>query len=169
MNAGDILNSDIISDEIVMGILKNPKEELFAQAFVQTNSSSDAYRKAYNAENMAATSIHVEATRVKKRPSVSLRIKELQEEIKMQHNITVESLLQELEEARTVALTCETPQTSAAVSATMGKAKLTGLDKQVIELRGNMMIETRSIASIFEGDPPEDAEDAEDAEEEGED
>lgn len=140
-----------------MGILKNPREEKFAQAFVKTSSSSDAYREAYNANNMAATSIHVESTRVKQRPSVSLRIKELQEEIKMQHDITIESLLQELEEARTVALTCETPQTSAAVSATMGKAKLTGLDKQVIELRGNMMIETRSISSIFEGAPQEDA------------
>lgn len=134
-----------------MGALKNPREENFAQAYVRTSSSSDAYREAYNAKNMAATSIHVESTRVKQRPTVTLRIKELQEEIKMQHDITIESLLQELEEARTVALTCETPQTSAAVSATMGKAKLTGLDKQVIELRGSMMIETRSIASIFEG------------------
>ena len=40
--------------------------------------------------------------------------------------------------ARTIALSCETPQTSAAVSATMGKAKLCGLDKQLIELSGEV-------------------------------
>jgi len=132
-----------------MGALKNPREENFAQAYVRTSSSSDAYREAYNAKNMAATSIHVESTRVKQRPTVTLRIKELQEEIKMQHDITIESLLQELEEARTVALTCETPQTSAAVSATMGKAKLTGLDKQVIELRGNITVEPKGLDDFY--------------------
>ncbi len=157
---GDKLISDINNAErFEMGILKNPKEEKFAQTFVQTNSSSDAYRAAYKADKMAATSIHVEAARVKHRPRVTLRIQELQEEIKMQHDITIESLLQELEEARTVALTCETPQTSAAVSATMGKAKLTGLDKQVIELRGSMLIETKSISSIFEEAPGDDEDD----------
>ena len=52
------------------------------------------------------------------------------------HGVTVDGLLKELEEARTVALTCETPQTSAAIAATMGKAKLTGLDKQIVEMSG---------------------------------
>lgn len=53
-------------------------------------------------------------------------------EIKQRHNVTVDSLLAELEEARQ-ALSAETPQSSAAVAATMGKAKLVGLDKQIID------------------------------------
>ncbi|MDG6264490.1 terminase small subunit, partial [Glaesserella parasuis] len=46
------------------------------------------------------------------------------------HKLTVDDLLDELEVAREKAL--EREQLSVAVSATMGKAKLLGLDKQVI-------------------------------------
>ena len=48
------------------------------------------------------------------------------------HELTIDDLVAELEEARTAALGAENPQSSAAVSATMGKAKLLGLvvDKQ---------------------------------------
>ena len=51
-------------------------------------------------------------------------------------------LILELEEARKAALKAETPQSSAAVAATMGKAKMLGFDKQIIELTtGAEMIE----------------------------
>ena len=42
--------------------------------------------------------------------------------------VTVESLLAELDENRQIALAAETPQAGAANTATMGKAKLCGLD-----------------------------------------
>lgn len=48
--------------------------------------------------------------------------------------VTVESLTEELEEARVIAREDRVP--TAMVSATMGKAKLYGLDKQVIEHKG---------------------------------
>ena len=47
--------------------------------------------------------------------------------------ITLQSLINELEEARVAALTAETVQSSAAVAATQAKAKLTGMDKLVID------------------------------------
>jgi phage terminase small subunit len=47
--------------------------------------------------------------------------------------ITLQSLIDELEEARVAALTAETVQSSAAVAATQAKAKLTGMDKLVID------------------------------------
>ena len=47
--------------------------------------------------------------------------------------ITLQSLIEELEEARLAALTAETVQSSAAVAATQAKAKLTGMDKLVID------------------------------------
>ena len=47
--------------------------------------------------------------------------------------ITLQSLIDELEEARQAALGAETVQSSAAVAATQAKAKLTGMDKLVID------------------------------------
>lgn len=128
-----------------------PNEEKFAQSFVETGNASEAYRTAYKADKMSDNAIYVEACRVKDRPRVSLRIKELQDEIKKRHSVTVDSLLAELEEARRAALSAETPQSSAAVAATMGKAKLTGLDKVVVELTGGIQVEKRSIKDIFDG------------------
>lgn len=69
-------------------------------------------------------------------PQVIARIAELQNAAKERNMITVDSLLAELEENRQAALTAETPQSSAATAATMGKAKLLGLDKQIIEHTG---------------------------------
>lgn len=48
------------------------------------------------------------------------------------NNIAVDSLLAELEVSRLAALNASTPQVSAAVAATMSKAKLLGFDKQII-------------------------------------
>ena len=50
--------------------------------------------------------------------------------------VTVESLTEELEEARVIAREDRVP--TAMVSATMGKAKLYGLDKQVVEHSGSI-------------------------------
>lgn len=47
--------------------------------------------------------------------------------------ITLQSLIDELEEARQAALGAETVQSSVAVAATQAKAKLTGMDKLVID------------------------------------
>ncbi|MDP0316572.1 terminase small subunit, partial [Glaesserella parasuis] len=62
---------------------------------------------------------------------ITARIEELQAEHIERHKLTVDDLLDELEVAREKAL--ERGQLSVAVSATMGKAKLLGLDKQVID------------------------------------
>lgn len=56
---------------------------------------------------------------------------EAAQEVKQKHNVTVESLIIELEEARDVAKI--EGQSSALVSASMAKAKLCGLDKQIVE------------------------------------
>lgn len=112
------------------------KQEAFCQAYIETGNASEAYRKAYAAENMKPETVNRKAKELYDIGKITARIKELQGEIKQRHDVTVDSLLAELEEARQAALGAETPQSSAAVAATMGKAKLTGLDKQVIELTG---------------------------------
>ena len=65
--------------------------------------------------------------------AVTGRLSELRDKAAKRNQITVDDLIRELEEARIAALTAETPQSSAATAATMGKAKLLGLDKQIVE------------------------------------
>lgn len=129
------------------------KQEAFCQAYIETGNASEAYRTAYAADKMKAEAIHVKASELLSNGKVSVRLKELQGEIKKRHNVTVDSLLAELEEARQKALSAETPQSSAAVAATMGKAKLTGLDKQIVEMRGAIGLNlNKSLTELFEDD-----------------
>lgn len=129
------------------------KQEAFCQAYIETGNASEAYRTAYAADKMKAEAIHVKASELLSNGKVSVRLKELQGEIKQRHNVTVDSLIAELEEARQKALSAETPQSSAAVAATMGKAKLTGLDKQIVEMRGAIGLNlNKSLTELFEDD-----------------
>lgn len=129
------------------------KQEAFCQAYIETGNASEAYRTAYAADKMKAEAIHVKASELLSNGKVSVRLKELQGEIKQRHNVTVDSLLAELEEARQKGLSAETPQSSAAVAATMGKAKLTGLDKRIVEMRGAIGLNlNKSLTELFEDD-----------------
>mgnify|MGYP000228684342 FL=1 len=103
------------------------KQEKFCMVYVETGNASEAYRQAYNAENMSNEAIGVEACRLLDNPSVSLKVKELKSGHIKRHELTIDDLVKQLEEARQVALTLENPQCSAAISATMGTAKLLGL------------------------------------------
>ncbi|WP_431626192.1 terminase small subunit [Enterobacter asburiae] len=113
-----------------------PKQEAFCQAYIETGNASEAYRTAYAADKMKPETVNRNAKSLLDNNKIATRVAELQGEIKRRHNVTVDSLIAELEEARQAALTAETPQSSAAVAATMGKAKLTGLDKQIVEIAG---------------------------------
>ncbi|MCK9466100.1 MAG: terminase small subunit [Thiopseudomonas sp.] len=110
------------------------KQELFCLAYIETNNASEAYRRAYDAGKMKPESVNESASRLLADVKIAARLAELREPIMQRHNVTVDSLVLELEEARQAALSAETPQSSAAVAATMGKAKICGLDKQVIDL-----------------------------------
>ena len=114
------------------------KQENFCKAYVELGNASEAYRRSYDASRMKTESINRKAKELIDNGNVAARIAELKQRAAVKHDVTVATLLRELEEARTIALSCETPQTSAAVSATMGKAKLCGLDKQLIELSGEV-------------------------------
>lgn len=109
------------------------KQEAFCQAYIETGNASEAYRKAYQAEGMKPEVVNVKAVELLKNGKVSVRVDELKGEHRDRHNLTVDDLIRELEEARQAALGAETPQSSAAVGATMGKAKLLGLDKLIVD------------------------------------
>lgn len=109
------------------------KQELFVSAYCSNgyNGTKAAIEAGYSIESAGAIS-----SENLQKPDIIDAIDRFKLSVAKRHGITVSGLLKELEEARTIALSCETPQTSAAVSATMSKAKLAGLDKQVIEHTG---------------------------------
>ena len=107
------------------------KQEKFAQKYIELGNASEAYRQSHDAENMSPESIKVEASRLKSSPNVAPTILKLQEQHREEHAVTIESLTKELEEARSMAIIEK--QNSAAVSATMGKAKLHGLGAEKVE------------------------------------
>lgn len=113
-----------------------PKQEAFALAYVETGNASEAYRRAYNAENMKPAVIAVKASELLAHGNVSVRVKELQAAALNEHKITMSDILRELEEARVVALQQEKPQAAAMVAASMGKAKLLGMLTDKAELTG---------------------------------
>ncbi len=95
--------------------------------YIETGNASEAYRQAYNCENMKEASINVNACKLLTDAKIAPRIKELKSGHVKRHELTIDDLVKQLEETRQVALTLENPQCSAAISATMGTAKLLGL------------------------------------------
>jgi len=112
-----------------------PKQEKFAQLYVELGSAAEAYRQTYKVDRMKPETVYQRAHDLLQNGKIKVRIETIREAARERNLVTVDSLLAELEEARKIALGAETPQTGAAVSATMGKAKLVGLDKQILDLR----------------------------------
>lgn len=112
------------------------KQEKFCMVYIETGNASEAYRQAYNAENMSEVTINRKACEVKENGKVTARLNELRLGHTKRHEITVDDLVKQLEETRKVALGLENPQCSAAISATMGTAKLLGLIVDKNELTG---------------------------------
>lgn len=102
-----------------MPVLKNAGHEKFAQARAKGATATDAYAAAgYKGDRTAAS-------RLSTNVNVARRVAEIQGRAAERAVVTIQSLTEELEEARAIALAEK--QSSAAVAATMGKAKLHGL------------------------------------------
>lgn len=102
------------------------KQEALAQAYIENRGNqSEAYRTAYKAENMADETIWKEACILFKTPKVAVRVVELQAEHRERHNVTVDSITTELDEAKDLAK--DEKQPAAMTGAIMGKAKIHGL------------------------------------------
>lgn len=114
------------------------QQEKFCHAFVETGNASESYRRGYKTDNMNDNSIARKAHDVLHNVNVTARIAALRETHTKRHGITVDTLLEKLNTVFTTALAADTPQSSAAVQAVMGQAKLLGLDKQLIELSGEI-------------------------------
>ena len=120
-----------------------PKQEQFARLYVETGNASEAYRQAYNTDNMKPETVTNEAYKLLQDPDISAMVDDLKAEARQRHAVTVDDLLSELEQARAAALAAPTPQSSAAVSATMGKAKMLGLLVDKAEIKAEAEISTK--------------------------
>jgi phage terminase small subunit len=107
-----------------------PKQEGFCQDYIKTGNQSEAYRLNYNSGKMLPASINNKAYELMQNVDITSRIATLQERIAKKFEVTVESLTRELDEDRQLARDLEMP--SAAISALSVKARIHGLDKQVL-------------------------------------
>lgn len=111
-----------------------PKQEAFCLAYIETGNASEAYRQAYEAGKMKPEAVNVEACKMLSVPKIALRVAELKAELIERHKVTADTIADMLREDREFARECETP--GAAVTATMGLAKLYGLLTEKTEITG---------------------------------
>lgn len=102
-----------------MPVLSNARHERFAQEIAKGKTADEAYQLAGFKPNRG------NATTLKANQSISKRVAEIQGRAAEKAAVSIQSLTDELEEARGIAIAEK--QSSAAVAATLGKAKLHGL------------------------------------------
>jgi len=108
-----------------------PKQENFCLAYLETGNASEAYRRVYKSQSMKPETVNRTAKAMLDNHKIAARLAELREPILKRHATTVDDLIRELEEARQLALSMAA--SAPAVSATMGKARILGMDRQVID------------------------------------
>lgn len=111
-----------------------PKEEKFAQLVASGKTQSDAYRGAYDAENMKDATIASKASIVMAKGHVRARVEELRVPIVTKAQMTLESHLDDLLELRRLAV--QDGKYSAAVSAEIARGKAAGLVVDKAEITG---------------------------------
>ena len=106
---------------------------------------NDHYRAIFGCKATNGTVSNM-ACRAWNAPAMKEYAEEVRAEMREVFMVTVESLTAELEEARQVAK--DNNSAAPMVAATMGKAKLYGLDKQIIEHRGDIPIGAVTIEVV---------------------
>lgn len=69
------------------------KQEKFCNYYIECGNASEAYRRAYSCSNMKDESINVKAFELLNNGKITVRVKELQEELKKKSDITKEEVL----------------------------------------------------------------------------
>jgi hypothetical protein len=110
-------------------LLSNPRHEAFAQelfrGIAEGLSHGEAYTSAGYTKNPNAAKVNA-CRLLKASKHIIVRVQELQQQAAKAKQVSVESIVEELEEARDIARSQK--QSSAMVSASLGKAKITGID-----------------------------------------
>lgn len=78
-----------------------PKQELFCQKYVLTGNKSEAYRIAYNADNMKDETIHKKASALTSKEEVRGRIQEIQKDLEDRNKLNLDKVIQHISEIAT--------------------------------------------------------------------
>ena len=103
----------------------SPKQEAFALRYLEIGNQSQAYRYAYNTQNMSDAAVRVEACRLLKHPKIALTLAREKRNNRRETKVTVETISQYLLDAQEMAIANNAP--GVAVKAAMALAKLHGL------------------------------------------
>lgn len=103
-----------------MPVLANPKHEAFAQYLFERKPQGEAYAEAGFTANKSAASKLANSTKLQ------ARFRELQERAMKRHDVTIDTLTEELNEAKALARRTRNP--AALTGAIMATAKLHSLD-----------------------------------------
>jgi len=106
------------------------KQEKFCKSFIETGNASEAYRRSYDCKNCNGPTINRNAVALLDNAKIATRIGEIELLLQKKFEVTVESLSKELDEDRQLARSLGQP--GAAISALNVKARIHGLDKQVM-------------------------------------
>ena len=115
------------------------KQEAFCQAIVSGMTQSDAYRTAYSAEKMKATSVNVNASKLMADTNIAQRVEILREPVVQKVRYGLEQAMAEAEEAFMVARGKENG--GAMVAAVTLRAKLHGLLVERKEIKVSQLSE----------------------------
>ena len=73
-----------------------PKQERFLSVYLDTGNASEAYRQAYNCQRMKDATITVKASELLKNGNVTVRLRQLQSDLKKVSDVKKEAILEEL-------------------------------------------------------------------------
>lgn len=125
------------------------KQYTFARLYFELGNATEAYRRAYPGTNYNEKVLGIRALEAVKHPKISAYLAEQGKKVAERHEITVDSLIQELEAVRAIAMTEK--QLSAATTSIMGKAKMLGFLKDKVEHdfpSGGLAIKVEFVDSI---------------------
>jgi phage terminase small subunit len=124
-----------------MADLTAKQARFVAEYLIDLNATQAAIRAGYSAKTA-----NREGSRLLSKVDIADAIAAMRAKIAKKVEVTVESLTVELEEARGIAIAEK--QSSAAVAATMGKAKLFGLGVENRKLSGSLQIVTLTAKDL---------------------
>lgn len=118
-----------------------PKQEAFCLAYLETGNASEAYRRAYDAENMKPESINRKAKDVIDNVKIAARIAELRAPAVEEAKVSLALHLSDLKRLRDSAEASE--NFNAAISAEVNRGKASGLYVTKMDVTVNLSLAER--------------------------
>ena len=122
-----------------------PKQETFVLEYMKTGNASEAYRQAYDVQNMNSNSINRKAKDLIDNVKIRARLSELTKPARKEAQITLVSHLEDLKRLRDLATDSE--KYGPAIQAEMARGKASGLyiDRTEITGKDGMAIKLENV------------------------